>query len=78
MTNNFFFFFFFFYKDEQKNVYNEQEIKAFDLMEDILTQITAPNIILETIISQSSYLEARKSIEEKIEKKSNNITKSCY
>jgi hypothetical protein len=34
-------------------------------MEDILTQITNPNVVLETIATQSSYLEARKSIEEK-------------
>lgn len=34
-------------------------------MEDILTQITNPNVVLENIAIRSSYLEARKSIEEK-------------
>lgn len=63
----------FFYEDGQENVYNEQGIKVFDPMEDILTQITDPNIVLETITSQSSYLETRKSIEEKIMKKSDDI-----
>jgi hypothetical protein len=33
-------------------------------MEDVLTQITDPNVVLETIATQSSYLEARKSIED--------------
>lgn len=35
-------------------------------MEDVLAQITNFNIVLETIISQSSYLNIHKSIEEKI------------
>ena len=36
----------FFYKDGQENVYTEQGIKVFDPMEDILTQVTDPNIVL--------------------------------
>jgi hypothetical protein len=36
MTNTFF------YKDEQENVYNEQGIKIFDPMEDVLTKIANP------------------------------------
>ena len=34
-------------------------------MENVLAQITNFNIVLETIISQSSYLDTHKSIEEK-------------
>lgn len=67
MTNTFF------YEDGQENVYKEQGIKVFDPMEDVLMQITDPNVVLETIDTQSSYLEACKSIEEKIGKKSDNV-----
>jgi hypothetical protein len=42
-------------------------------MEDVIMQITGPNVVLITIDTQSSYLEARKSIEEKIVKKSDDI-----
>jgi hypothetical protein len=63
----------FFYEYGQENVYNEQGIKVLDPMEDVLTQITDPNIVLETITLQNSYLETRKSIEEKIVKESNDI-----
>jgi hypothetical protein len=35
-----------FYEDGQENVYTEQGIKAFDPVEDILTQATDPNIVL--------------------------------
>ncbi|KAI7906584.1 uncharacterized protein BX663DRAFT_427433, partial [Cokeromyces recurvatus] len=57
--------YFFFYEDEQENVYNDLRIKVLDPVEDVLTQITGPNIVLETIATQSLYLEACKSIEEK-------------
>ncbi len=36
MTNTFF------YKDKQENVYNEQGIKIFDLMKEVLTKIANP------------------------------------
>lgn len=45
-------------------------------MEELLTQITDPNIVLETITSQSSYLETRKCTEK--EKKRWYKAKSCY
>lgn len=63
----------FFYGDGQENVYNDLGIKVFDPIEDVLTQITYPNIVLETIATQSSYLEARKSSEEKNVKKIDDI-----
>lgn len=65
----------FFYEDGQENVYNDLGIKVFDPMEDALTQITGPNVVLEIIATQSSYLEAHKSIEEKNVKKSRHETK---
>ncbi|KAG1399155.1 hypothetical protein G6F60_007902 [Rhizopus arrhizus] len=42
-------------------------------MKDVLTQITDPNVVLETIATQSSYLEARKSIEERNVKKIDDV-----
>ena len=63
----------FFYEYRQKNVYNEQGINVFGPMENILTQITNPNVVLETIGIQNSYLEARKSIEEKRDMVSDDI-----
>ncbi|KAI8060412.1 uncharacterized protein B0P05DRAFT_477956, partial [Gilbertella persicaria] len=60
-------------EDGQENVYNDLGIKVFDPVEDVLTQITDPNVVLETIATQSSYLEARKSIEERNVKKSNDV-----
>ncbi|KAG0747001.1 hypothetical protein G6F57_007204 [Rhizopus arrhizus] len=42
-------------------------------MKDVLTQITDPNVVLEIIATQSSYLEARKSIEERNVKKIDDV-----
>ncbi|KAI8060401.1 uncharacterized protein B0P05DRAFT_557997 [Gilbertella persicaria] len=39
----------FFYEDGQENVYNDLGIKVFDPVENVLTQITDPNVVLETI-----------------------------
>ncbi|KAI8053650.1 uncharacterized protein B0P05DRAFT_479653, partial [Gilbertella persicaria] len=58
----------FLYKDGQDNVFNEQGEKVFDPMEGILTEITDPNIVLETITSQRAYL-ALKPIERVIQEK---------
>lgn len=58
----------FFYEDGQDNVFNEQGEKVFDPMEGILTEITDPNIVLETITSQREYL-ALKPIERVIQEK---------
>ncbi|KAI8884497.1 hypothetical protein K501DRAFT_128299, partial [Backusella circina FSU 941] len=49
----------FFYEDEQENVFNEQGEKVYDLMEDVLTQVNDPNIVLETIISRETYLKTK-------------------
>ncbi|KAI7904757.1 uncharacterized protein BX663DRAFT_327253 [Cokeromyces recurvatus] len=64
----------FFYEDRQKYVYNEQRVKVFDFMEDILIQITDTNIFFfENYYPQRSHLETRKSLEEKVVEKSNDI-----
>ena len=42
-------------------------------MEGTLTQITVPNVVLETVATQSSYLDARKSIEERNAKKRDDV-----
>jgi hypothetical protein len=46
----------FFYEDEHNNVYNKDGERVFDLMEGALTETSDPNIVLETITSQMSYL----------------------
>jgi hypothetical protein len=57
---------------------NEKGIKVFDPMEDVLTQITDPNIVMETITSQSSYLETRKSIDHVPFSSIKNISNAYY
>ena len=46
----------FFYEDEHNNVYNKDGERVFDPMERELTEISDPNIVLETITSQMFYL----------------------
>jgi hypothetical protein len=50
----------FFYEDGQENIFNEEEEKVYDPMEDILTHVDDPNIVLETIISQQTYLSVKR------------------
>lgn len=60
----------FFYKGGQENVYTEQGVEVFDLIEDILSQITDPNIVLGlTITTEGTYLATRKYIEDNSVKK---------
>jgi transposase len=49
----------FFYEDGHDNVYNEDGEKVFDPMEGVLTEVNDPNVILETITSQKSYLSLK-------------------
>lgn len=61
----------FLYEDGQDNLYNEQGEKVYDPMEGILTQISDPNIVLQTITSQQTYLAlkpAERIVEEKVAK----------
>lgn len=49
----------FFYEDEHENVYNEYEKRVFDPIEGVLTEVSDPNEVLETITSQKSYLSVK-------------------
>lgn len=60
----------FYYEDGQDNVYNEQGVKIFDPMEDVLTQIKDPNIVLESLTTQKLYLSTpRPSVSKSLVKK---------
>jgi hypothetical protein len=58
----------FYFEDGQDNVYNEQGKKVFDPMEDVLTQVTDPNIVLETVTNRKSYLSNLKPVPKTIPK----------
>jgi hypothetical protein len=49
----------FFYEDEHDNVYNKDGERVFNPMEDVLIEISDPNVVLETITSQKSYLSLK-------------------
>ncbi|KAI8082094.1 hypothetical protein BDF21DRAFT_338477, partial [Thamnidium elegans] len=49
----------FFYEDGQENIFNEKE-KVYDPMEDVLTYVGDPNIVLETITSRQTYLSVKR------------------
>ncbi|KAG1607144.1 hypothetical protein G6F46_012510 [Rhizopus delemar] len=72
----------FFYEDGQENLFNEHGEKVYDPMEDVLTQIDDPNIVLETITNRETYLSAKRpekaTGEPSVTKplKSSNLTKS--
>ncbi|KAI8064267.1 uncharacterized protein B0P05DRAFT_232415, partial [Gilbertella persicaria] len=43
------------FKDRMKNLFYENSERVYDLMKDVLTEITDPNIVLETIANRKSY-----------------------
>jgi hypothetical protein len=45
------------YKDGQENIFNEKEEKVYDPMEDVLTHVDDPNIVLGIITSRQNLLE---------------------
>ncbi|KAI7867958.1 hypothetical protein BDF14DRAFT_1725650, partial [Spinellus fusiger] len=49
-----------FFYDGQENIFNKQGEKVYDPMEDVLTQADDPNIVLETITSRETYLNAKR------------------
>ncbi|RCH80243.1 hypothetical protein CU097_002742 [Rhizopus azygosporus] len=51
----------FFYEDRFENLYNEQGEKAYDPMEDILSDVINPSIILENITSREKCLSVKRS-----------------
>ncbi|KAI7871603.1 hypothetical protein BDF14DRAFT_1699074, partial [Spinellus fusiger] len=50
----------FFYEDGQENIFNKQGEKVQDPIEDALTQVDDPNIVLETTTSRETYLNAKR------------------
>lgn len=42
----------FYYEDGQDNLYDEQGMRVYDPMEDVLTEVNDSNIILETLTNQ--------------------------
>jgi hypothetical protein len=49
----------FFYEDEHNNSYNKDGERVFHPMEGVLTEISDPNVVLETIMSQKYYLSLK-------------------
>ena len=49
----------FFLEDEHNNSYNKDEERAFDPTEGVLAEISDPNVVLETLTSQKSYLSLK-------------------
>lgn len=60
----------FYFEDEQENVCNEKGKKVFDPMEEVLMQVTDPNIVLQTVTSQKTYLSNRKHVSKTVAKAS--------
>jgi dihydroorotase len=50
-----------YYEDGNVNIFDDNGTKVYDPMEDILTDITDSNIVLETITSQDTYLKSKSS-----------------
>ncbi|ORE10768.1 hypothetical protein BCV72DRAFT_199018 [Rhizopus microsporus var. microsporus] len=49
----------FYYEDGLENIFNENGEKVVDLVENVLTYIIDPNIVLTTLTSQAAYLAAK-------------------
>jgi hypothetical protein len=64
----------FFYEDEHNNVYNKDGERVLDPMEGVLTEISDPNVILETITSQKPYLSLKSAEKETTAKDSTKKT----
>ena len=50
-----------YYEDGNVNIFDDNGTKVYDPAEDILTDITDSNIVLETITSQNTYLKSKSS-----------------
>ena len=50
-----------YYEDGNVNIFDDNGTKVYDPTEDILTDITDSNIVLETITSQNTYLKSKSS-----------------
>ncbi|KAG1140518.1 hypothetical protein G6F37_009010 [Rhizopus arrhizus] len=49
----------FYYEDGQDNLYDEQGMRVYDPMEDVLTEVNDSNIILETLTNQKTYFDQK-------------------
>lgn len=49
----------FYYEDGLENIFNDNGEKVVDPMEDVLTYIIDPNIVLAITMSQAAYLAAK-------------------
>ncbi|KAI7898844.1 uncharacterized protein BX663DRAFT_232448 [Cokeromyces recurvatus] len=49
----------FYYEDGLEKIFNENGERVVDPMEDVLTDIIDPNIVLATLTSQAAYLAAK-------------------
>lgn len=65
----------FYYEDKQDNFYNEQGLKAYDPMKDILTKVNDSNIVLETMTNQKNQF-AQKPLEKLVVDKLTSDAKS--
>ncbi|KAG1092608.1 hypothetical protein G6F42_019158 [Rhizopus arrhizus] len=65
----------FYYEDGQDNLYDENGMKVDDPMEDVLTEVNDPNIVLETLTNQKTYFD-QKPLEKLVVDKVTNGVKS--
>jgi hypothetical protein len=65
----------FYFEDGMDNLFHEHGEKAHNPMEGVLTEITDPNIVLETITSRQTYL-ANKPAEKNVVEKEAKETKT--
>ncbi|KAG1449524.1 hypothetical protein G6F56_008615 [Rhizopus delemar] len=72
----------FYYEDGQDNVYDEQGMRVYDPMKDVLTEVIDSNIILETLTNQKTYFDQKPleklvvdNLTSAIKKENNSLTK---
>lgn len=65
----------FYYEDGQDNLYDENGMKVDDPMEDVLTEVNDPSIVLETLTNQKTYFD-QKPLEKLVVDKVTNGVKS--
>ncbi|KAI9483972.1 MAG: hypothetical protein EXX96DRAFT_520719 [Benjaminiella poitrasii] len=64
----------FFYEDGQKNIYNKNGQLTYDPMEDVMSTIDDPIIVLETLVDHSSYMKNKPSEKQPAENKKSTTT----
>ncbi|KAI7888331.1 uncharacterized protein EV154DRAFT_517971, partial [Mucor mucedo] len=66
---------FFFYEDGQNNIYNENGQLRYVSMEDVMSTIDDPNIVLETLVNHSSYMKNKPLEKQPTENKKSTTSK---